>query len=57
MCAMKKRNYVGAGGFALNMRGHRRQSSSIAYLHPFDATAGALRVYTSVRAQSTPRRR
>jgi len=40
---MKKRtyDYVGAGGFALNMRGHGRQSSSIAYLHPFDATAGA----------------
>ena len=42
---------IGAGRFALNVRGHRRQSSSVAYLHPLDATAGVLRVYTGVRAQ------
>ena len=43
--------HVGAGRFALNVRGHRRQSSSVAYLHPLDAVPGALRVHTGVRAR------
>lgn len=41
---------VGAGRFALNVRGHMRQSSSVAYLHPLDSAPGALRIHTGVHA-------